>query len=129
MTDSGKDMCSTIAAWDALVVKRRSSRWFWVVAAGTFVAVAGLVVYMVVVGLDKVNAVAAPMIVLETLVLIGLTAVLLIKPEGDTSQVEVTPTPVDRVVQRADGSGRNYYAGRDLTIAEDRSGGSNDVKS
>ncbi len=62
-------------------MKRRDSRWYWVIAIATALAVVGLVIYMVVVGLDRTNALSAPMIVLGTLVLIGLTAMLVVKPE------------------------------------------------
>lgn len=73
---------------------------------------------MAVAGLDKTNALSAPMVVLETVILIGLTGMLLVKPEGSSDDTEASTQLPSRVSQRADRGGRNYSAGRDLTIHE-----------
>jgi hypothetical protein len=124
---SNREVGPRVQKWQTMPMSNWSPRAFWTTITVTFLAVAGLIVYLLELGLDKSAALSGILIAVISILLLGATVLLVIKREGKPrdGQAEAAPalnTPAnmpESVKQHAEGHGRNYLAGGSITINQD----------
>ena len=100
-------------------MKHWSQRSFWTIVGLTFVAAVGITGWLFVANTDEANKSTGILVLTGTVILIGLTTLLVTKREGEGNKDVAAPSDsLNLVSQRADNQSRNMNAGRDIHIAE-----------